>query len=85
MLSPPKTPGIRNCCGAYLNRNDSIENPPLPVPLLHPMEEREENICSFDSPFGEALTGTFVPSPPLGAPGAPGGEVGPLFNCIVTA
>jgi len=49
-----------------LSRNDSIENPPLPLPLLHPMEEREENICGFDSPFGEALTGTFVPSPPLG-------------------
>jgi len=49
-----------------LVRNDSIENPPLPVPLLHPMEERDENICGFDSPFGEALTGTFVPSPPLG-------------------
>jgi len=49
------------------------------------MEEREENICGFDSPFAEALTGTFVPSPPL-APGGEGkGEVIPLFNCIVTA
>jgi len=68
-----------------INRNDSIENAPLPVPLLHPMEEREEreeNICGFDSPFGKALTGTFVPSPPWG--GEDTGEVVPLFNCIVT-
>jgi len=53
------------------------------------MEEREENICGFDSPFGEALTGTFVPSPPLGPLGSPWGEgkgeVVPLYNCIVTA
>jgi len=28
------------------------------------MEERGTNICGFDPPLGEALTGTFVPSPP---------------------
>jgi len=43
------------------------------------MEEREENICSFDSPFGEALTGTFVPSPPLGLQGLLGERWG-LFS-----
>jgi len=46
-----------------------LAEPPLPVPLLHRMEERDENICGFDSPFGEAFTGTFVPSPPPGGEG----------------
>jgi len=50
------------------------------------MDEREENICGPDSPFGEALTGTFVPSPPLVPPGERvKGEVVPFFNRIDTS
>jgi len=47
------------------------------------MEEREEDICGFNSPFGEALTGTLPPLRRLGTLGGEGkGEVATLFNCI---